>query len=86
MVFALQQERSQLTSEKCVERNTTFEDIYGVNMTKTNCDATNVDKIFNKFQNCSLLPFYRWKNGMMIFNLVSFAYSYVCSFCSQNLT
>ena len=50
-------------SEECVTRNQTFEDIYGINATKINCEMAHYKTSPYSGQNCSVLPYYRWNTS-----------------------
>ena len=50
-------------SEECVTRNQTFEDIYGINTTKINCEMAHYKTSPYSGQNCSVLPYYRWNTS-----------------------
>ena len=61
--LSFQIDRNSLVSEDCVTRNHTFEEIYGVNITKVNCEMAHYKTSPYLGQNCSLLPYYRWNNS-----------------------
>merc|ERR1711879_102260 len=57
-----EKQRTHIMSEICVERDIAFEESFGVNFTKLNCDNVYHDSFYKMTQNCSLLPYYGWKN------------------------